>query len=98
MENLTEDRNRVRTDLSRRLGALDQRLEILSDELRETTQRDTHPDLKSAARRSVMAKRESALSEIEAGRARLALLEDQAALTPWQMEKAQRRVAYSALL
>jgi potassium efflux system protein len=98
VERLSEERASLRTDLSRQLGSLDQKLEVLADELREATQGDLHPDLKQAVRSRVLADRESSLKKIDSLRAQLALLEARGALIPWQIDQAQRRVVFSEQL
>jgi len=98
LERLSDERAAARNELSRRLGGLDQRIESINDELRATAQRDAHPELKSAARSRLLARREAAVREIEAVRAKLGLLDAQGALLPWRTDQAQRRVAYSEQL
>jgi potassium efflux system protein len=98
LERLTEERAGSRNETSRRLGALDQEIETLNDELRAAAQRDTHPELKNAARSSLLARQEAALHKVEELRAELALLDAQGALLPWQIDQAQRRVDHSEKL
>jgi potassium efflux system protein len=95
VERLAEERTDARTEISRRLGALDQQIDSLSDELRTATQRDTHPDLKRAERTSVLARRVATLRKIDSLRAELELLDERGVLIPWEIDRAQRRVAYS---
>jgi potassium efflux system protein len=95
VERLAEERANSRNEISQRLGALDQEIERLSDELRAVTQQEAHPEVKRAARMRVLARREAALSEITSLRASLALLEDRGALIPLEVDHAQRRVAFS---
>jgi potassium efflux system protein len=94
VERLAEERTDARNEISRRLGALDQQIDSLSDELRAATQRDSHPELKKAERSSLLARRVAALHKIDSLRAELDLLDDRGALIPWQIDQAQRRVAY----
>jgi len=98
LERLAEERAGARNEISRRLGALDQEIETLNDELRAAAQRDTHPELKSATRSSLLARQEAALHEVEALRAELVLLDAQGALLPWRIDQAQRRVDHSEKL
>jgi potassium efflux system protein len=94
-DQLAEERAQSRTDIARQLGAVDQELELLSDELRRQTQRDAPADLKLAARTEVQARREVALSKIARLRASLTLLEARGALVPLEVDIAQRRVTES---
>jgi potassium efflux system protein len=95
MEKLVEERANSRNEISRRLGLLDQEIESLADDLRTVTQRYADTALRNAARAEFLARRERASGEIEALRARLALLDARAKLTPWRIDQAQRRVDYS---
>jgi len=92
-ELLAEDRATSRNDISQRLGELDLELELLNAELRKQTESTARTDLKAAARMSVLARRDAALSEIEMLRAKLALLADRTALIPLETDLAQRRVS-----
>jgi len=94
-ERLAEERAQSRTDIARQLGAVDQELELLSDELRRQGQREAPADLKLAARYNIQARREVALSKIAKLRASLALLEARGALVPLEVDIAQRRVTES---
>ena len=94
-ELLAEDRSKSRSDISQRLGELDLELELLKDELRKQTESTARTELKQAARFSVLARRETTLSEIKMRRARLALLADLTALNPLETDLAQRRVSFS---
>jgi potassium efflux system protein len=98
LERLAEERAGSRNEISRRLGALDQGIESINDELRSTSERDAHPELKNAARSALLARREAATREIEVSRAKLDLLNARGALLPWRIDQAQRRVAYSEKL
>jgi hypothetical protein len=95
VERLAEERANSRIEIPQRLGALDQELEQLEDELRNLAQRDAHPEFKRAARFGVLARKEAALSEIRSLRASRSLLEAKGALIPLQVDQAQRRVVYS---
>jgi len=94
-EHQAEERTKTRTDIARRLGALDQDLEQLNDELRTEVERYTDADLKLAARTNVLAHRHEARTEIDELRASLALIEERGALIPLEIDHAQRRVAFS---
>ena len=94
-ELLAEDRAKSRSDISQRLGELDLEFELLNEELRKQTESTARTELKQAARFSVLARREAALSEIDMLRARLALLADLTALIPLETDLAQRRVSFS---
>jgi potassium efflux system protein len=94
-ERLAEDRAKTRSDISQRLGELDLELELLNDELRQQAESAVRTELKIAVRRSVLARREAALSEIDMHRARLALLNDRSSLIPLQTDLVQRRVSFS---
>ena len=94
-ELLAEDRAKSRSDISQRLGELDLELELLTEELRKQAESTARTELKQAARFSVLARRESALSEIGMLRARLALHVDLTALIPLDTDLAQRRVSFS---
>jgi potassium efflux system protein len=98
LETLAAERNTLRNETSRRLGALDQQIELLEDELRIATQSDIHPDEKRAAKTSLSAHREFALREIDMLRAKQALLDAQVVLLPLRIDQAQRRVSYSEQL
>ncbi|MCZ6779957.1 MAG: mechanosensitive ion channel [Acidobacteria bacterium] len=98
MERLAGERANNRNEISRRLGALDQEIESLNDELQTVTQRDLHPDLIHATRINLLAGRGSALAKIEKLRAQLELLDVRGILIPGQTDQAQRRVSYSARL
>ena len=98
LERINEERAATRNEFSRRLGGLDQKIESINDELRATTQLDAHPELKNAARSSLLARREAAVREIEAIRGKLGLLDVRGALLPWRIDQAQRRVTYSEQL
>jgi potassium efflux system protein len=98
LEDLAGERNALRNETSRRLGALDQRIELLDDELRAASQTEAHPELKRAARISLLARREAALQEIETLRAEQALLDLRVVLLPLQIDQAQRRVSYGEQL
>jgi potassium efflux system protein len=94
-EQLAEERAQSRTEIARQLGAVDQELELLSDELRRQSQREAPPDLKLAARTDVQARREVALSKIDKLRASLLLLEARGALVPLEVDIARQRVTES---
>jgi len=94
-QRVAEDRAQSRNDISQRLGELDLELELLNDELRLQAKSAARSELKVAARLNVLARRETARSEIELLRVRLALLSDRSALTPLETDLAQRRVSFS---
>jgi potassium efflux system protein len=94
-ERLAEDRAKTRSDISQRLGELDLELELLNDKLRQQAESAVRTELRIAARRAVLARREAALSEIDMHRARLALLNDRSSLIPLQTDLLQRRVSFS---
>jgi potassium efflux system protein len=95
LEKLAEERAGMRNEFSRQLGALDQQIDALDDEYRTAMHENLHPDLKRALRSSLLARRQATTREIEALRARIALLEARGTLLPWQIDQAQRRVARS---
>jgi potassium efflux system protein len=94
-EQLAEERAQSRTDIARQLGAVDQELELLSDELRRQSQREAPADLKLAVRTEIQARREVALSKTAKLRASLLLLEARGALVPLEVDIARRRVSES---
>ena len=94
MEGLVEERAAARNEISHRLGEIDQLMESLADQLRDAGERGSHPELKHAARASLMARREAAVSETESLREELMLLDARGALIPWKIDQAQRRVAF----
>jgi hypothetical protein len=94
-QRVAEDRAQSRNDISQRLGELDLEVELLTDELRLQAKSAARSELKVAARLNVLARRETARSEIELLRVRLALLSDRSALTPLETDLAQRRVSFS---
>jgi len=94
-QRVAEDRAQSRNDISQRLGELDLELELLNDELRLQAKSAARSELKAAARFNVLARRETALSEIELLRAQLVILSDRSALTPLETDLAQRRVSFS---
>ena len=98
VEQLSEERTVSRNELSRRLGALDQLIETLADELRSAAQSTAAPELKQATRTALLARREKAAAEIDRLRAELDLLDERGALIPWEIDQAQRRVAHSEQL
>jgi hypothetical protein len=97
-ERLIEERSNARNEASRRLGALDQQLEMIADGLREASQADLHPALSHARRMELLTRREASLREIDKLRAELARLEARGVLIPSQVEMAQRRVAHDERL
>ncbi|MCZ6779048.1 MAG: mechanosensitive ion channel [Acidobacteria bacterium] len=92
-DRLAEEHAGARNEISRRLGALDQKIESIGDEVRAARQRDTHPDLKRAVRTRLLASRENALATIETLRAERALLDSRGTLLPLRIDIAQQRVA-----
>jgi len=97
-ERLIEERSNARNEASRRLGALDQQLEMIADGLREASQADLHPALSHARRMELLTRREASLREIDKLRAELARLDARGVLIPSQVELAQRRVAHDERL
>ena len=93
-QRVAEDRAQSRNDISQRLGELDLELELLNDELRLQAKSAARSELKVAAQFNVLARRETALSEIALHRAQLALLSDHSALTPLETDLVQRRVSF----
>ncbi len=94
-ERLAAERAASRNEISGRLGALDQKIDALSDELRTTGDRAADPQLKQATRSRLLAQREATLREIEALRTELTLLDARGDLIPLQIDLAQRRVERS---
>ena len=94
-ERLAEDRVKTRNDISQRLGELDLELELLEGELRKQAGSAVRTELKTAARLSVLARREAANSEIGMLRAKLDLLNDRSSLIPMETDLVQRRVSFS---
>jgi potassium-dependent mechanosensitive channel len=90
VEQLVGERNSRRTDLARRLGTVDQQLEVISDQIQSAADTEVHPELGRALRRNLLARREAALAEKEQIRAQLVLFEDRGVLIPWQRDQAQR--------
>lgn len=93
-ERIAEDRVKTRNDISQRLGELDLELELLEGELRKQAGSAVRTELKTAARLSVLARREAANSEIGMLRARLDLLNDRSSLIPMETDLVQRRVSF----
>jgi potassium efflux system protein len=98
LDQLAEERSASRSEVSRRLGSLDQEIDTLNDELRASGQRELHPAERDALRKSVLARRQRARQEVGTLRARLSLLDAQATLLPWRRDQAQRRVDRSEKL
>jgi potassium efflux system protein len=94
-ERLVDERTASRSEVSRSLGALDQKIDALSDELRAAGDQAIDPQLKQATRTRLMAQREATVREIEALRAELTLLDARGSLIPLQIDRAQRRVERS---
>ena len=94
LERNSEEQAAYRNDIAKRLGTLDQELESLSIEILAATQGDLPPALKTATQTSIQARRERGLRRVEALRSELSLLDARAALTPWQIDQAQRRISY----
>jgi potassium efflux system protein len=94
-ERLAEERTARRNEISRRLGALDQEIESINDDLRAASEREFHPQLRNALRASLLARQEADQSEIRSLRAELELLEAKGALIPWRIDQAKRRVAHA---
>jgi len=96
-QQVAEQRRETRSNIAQRLGELDLELELLNRDLR-TDNRAAQSELKLAARMRTLARREAAKSEIEMLRAQLALMSEQSALIPLNVDFAQRRVAISQAL
>jgi len=94
-ERLAEERTATRNEFARRLGALDQRIEVLGDELRTAPQRESHPESTRAMRSSLLARRDATSAEVESLRAELVLLDARGTLIPWKIDRAQRHVEQS---
>ncbi len=94
-ERVAEDRAKNRNEISQRLGELDLEIELLNDELRRQMESSARTEFKTAARQSLLARREAGLSETELLRARLSLLSDRSSLVPLETDLVQRRVAFS---
>jgi len=95
VEQLAQGRAEARNEISKRLGALEQEIETVNDELRGTTQSDAHPDLKKAIRTSLMARREALVQQASSLRAQMELLDERGTLVPWQIDQAQRQITFS---
>jgi small-conductance mechanosensitive channel len=95
LERTVEEQTASRTDISRRLGTLDQELQAINDELLAVTQAELHRELKRATRMDFRAKRARVLTGAETLRAQLALLDVRSAVLPLQIDLAQRHVDHS---
>ncbi len=95
VERLAEERAAARSELSRRLGALDQEIEILNDGLQAQRSGEALSEMPTATRTAALARRQAAMSEMGMLRASVALLEDRGVLIPLQIDQAQRRVTHS---
>ncbi len=98
VEHLGEERATFRSNVSKRLGALDQERVVLADDLRSVNQMDAHPEIKKAERLLISVRGQAAGSEITELRASLALIEERGTLIPLEVDIAQRRVAASEQL
>ncbi|MEN8163776.1 MAG: hypothetical protein ABFS37_06585, partial [Acidobacteriota bacterium] len=98
IEHLAEERASSRSEISQRLGALDQERDMLADDFRSVSQMDTHPEVKEAERILVLVRNQAAGAEITKLRASLALLDERGTLIPLEVDIAQRRVAASEQL
>ena len=98
VELLAEERASSRSDVSKRLGALDQERVVLADDLRSVSQMDIHPEVKKAERLLISVRHQAAGAEITKLRASLALIEEKGTLIPLEVDIAQRRVAASEQL
>jgi potassium-dependent mechanosensitive channel len=95
---LAESRGNRRTEIARRIGQLNQRLEQINDSLVSLSQRDTSPELAEAIRTSLRAETQKNQQEILTLRAEQALIDAQAELIPLQRDRSERRVAESEKL
>ena len=97
-EQRSEDRAATRTDVSRRLGELDQTVEAIEKELRGVRESDLGPELREAMQTHLQARGEAAKSRIGSLRAELAWIESRARLMPWEIDLAERGVTHSEQL
>jgi potassium efflux system protein len=93
-EQLARQRAEIRNELSRRLGALEQETETVTEELAAVTQGQGPPELKRAARISLQARREALLQQMNSLRAQKDLLDERRELVPWQIDRTQRRITF----
>ncbi|RLE35718.1 MAG: hypothetical protein DRJ61_02560 [Acidobacteria bacterium] len=98
VELLAEERASSRSDVSKRLGALDQERAVLADDLRSVSQMDSHPEVKKAERLLISVRNQAAGAEITKLRASLALIEENGTLIPLKVDIVRRRAAASERL
>ncbi len=92
---LTERRSARRLEIARRIGVLNQKLEVEDDRLRLLSQRDIAAELRRALEVQIRATQLLYRAEQQALQQELKLIEAQTELYPLQRDRAERRVAES---
>ena len=94
-QRLLDDRTQTRSDISRRLGELDLKLDLLNRESRVQGDSLVHSELKQASSMNILTQRKELFSENLMLREKLALLAELSPLIPLNVDLNGRRVAFS---